>query len=96
MLLTNVISHLNSEQIVGIFYEKELQLTGQKEFKIEKLIKTKIKDYMLNEKLMIILLTAGLMKKILLYKMSYFSESYTRSRNKVNNNLKETSLKNLL
>ena len=51
---------------------------------------------MLNEKLMIILLTAGLMKKILLYKMSYFSESYTCSRNKVNNNLKETSLKNLL
>ena len=51
---------------------------------------------MLNEKLMIILLTAGLMKKILLYKMNYFSESYTRSRNKVNNNLKETSLKNLL
>ena len=50
---------------------------------------------MLNEKLMIILLTAALMKKILLYKISYFSE-YTRSRNKVSNNLKETSLKKLL
>ena len=41
MSLTYVISHLNSEQIAGIFYEKELQLTGQKEFKIEKLIKRK-------------------------------------------------------
>ena len=32
---------------------------------------------------MIILLTAGLIKKILLNKMSYFPEPYNRSKNKI-------------
>ena len=36
---TYVISNLNGEEIVGTFYEKELQKTNQKEFKIEKVIK---------------------------------------------------------
>ena len=31
-------SDLNGEEIVGSFYEKELQKTSQKEFRIEKLI----------------------------------------------------------
>ena len=34
-----VISDLNGEEIVGSFYEKELQKTNQKEFRIEKVIK---------------------------------------------------------
>ena len=38
---TYVISDLNGEEIVGSFYEKELQKTNQKEFRIEKLIKRK-------------------------------------------------------
>ena len=38
---TSVISDLNREEIVGSFYEKELQKTNQKEFRIEKVIKTK-------------------------------------------------------
>ena len=38
---TNVISDLNGEEIVGSFYEKELQKTNQKEFRIEKVIKKK-------------------------------------------------------
>ena len=38
---------------------------------------------MLNGKNMIILLTAGLIKKILLYKMSYFTESHAHSKNKI-------------
>ena len=38
---TYVISHLNGEEIVGNFYEKELQKTNQKEFRIEKVIKRK-------------------------------------------------------
>ena len=38
---TNVISDLNGEKIVGTFYEKELQKTKEKEFKIEKVIKRK-------------------------------------------------------
>ena len=35
---TYIINDLNSEEIVGSFYEKELQKTNQKEFKIEKVI----------------------------------------------------------
>ena len=38
---TYVISDLNGEEIVGSFYEKELQKTGQKELRIEKAIKKK-------------------------------------------------------
>ena len=39
---------------------------------------------MSNGKTMIILLTVGLIKKILLYKMGYSSEPYTRSKSKIN------------
>ena len=38
---TYVINDLNVEEIVGAFYEKELQKTNQKEFRIEKVIKKK-------------------------------------------------------
>ena len=38
---TYIISHLNGEESVEDFYEKELQKTNQKEFKIEKIIKKK-------------------------------------------------------
>ena len=38
---TYVISDLNDEEIVGTFYEKELQKTNQEEFRIEKVIKRK-------------------------------------------------------
>ena len=38
---TYVISDLNGEEIVGSFYEKELQKTNKKEFRIEKILKTK-------------------------------------------------------
>ena len=36
-----VISDLNGEEIIGSFYEKKLQKTNQKEFRIEKVIKRK-------------------------------------------------------
>ena len=36
-----VINDLNGEKIIGTFYEKELQKINQKEFRIEKVIKTK-------------------------------------------------------
>ena len=36
-----VISDLNGEPITGSFYEKGLQKTNQKEFRIEKIIKIK-------------------------------------------------------
>ena len=38
---TYVINDLNSEEIIGTFYEKELQKTSQEEFRIEKVIKRK-------------------------------------------------------
>ena len=38
---TYVINYLNGEEIIGTFYEKELQNTNQKEFRIEKVIKRK-------------------------------------------------------
>ena len=38
---TYVISDLNGEPITGTFYEKKLQKTIQKEYRIEKVIKTK-------------------------------------------------------
>ena len=36
---TYVINDLNGEEIIGSFYEKELQKTSQKEFRIEKVLK---------------------------------------------------------
>ena len=38
---TYVINDLNGEEILGTFYEKELQKTNQEEFRIEKVIKRK-------------------------------------------------------
>ena len=38
---TYVINDLNGEEIEGTFYEKELQITNQEEFRVEKVIKRK-------------------------------------------------------
>ena len=38
---TYVIIDLNDEEIMGTFYEKELQKTNQKEFRMKKVIKEK-------------------------------------------------------
>ena len=38
---TYVINNLNGEEIIGTFYEKELQKTNQEEFRIEKMIRRK-------------------------------------------------------
>ena len=38
---TYVINDLNGEEVIGTFYEKELQKTNQEEFRIEKVIKRK-------------------------------------------------------
>ena len=38
---TYVINDLNSDEIIGTFFEKELQKTNQPEFRIEKVIKKK-------------------------------------------------------
>ena len=41
VLWTYVINDLNGEEIIGTFYENELQKTDQKEFRIEKVLKKK-------------------------------------------------------
>ena len=38
---TYVINDLNGDEIIGTFYEKELQKTNQQEIRIEKVIKKK-------------------------------------------------------
>ena len=38
---TYVINDLNGQEIIGTLYEKELQKTNQKEFRVEKVIKRK-------------------------------------------------------
>ena len=38
---TYVINDLNGEEIIGTFYEKELQKTNQQEFRVEKVLKRK-------------------------------------------------------
>ena len=42
----NIICDLNGEEVIGTFYEKEVQKTNQQEFRIEKVIKKKIINYM--------------------------------------------------
>ena len=38
---TYVLNDLNGEEIIGTFYENELQATNQQEFRVEKIIKKK-------------------------------------------------------
>ena len=66
---TYVINDLNGKEIIGAFYEKELQKTNQKEFRIEKVI-----NYMSNGKIMIIRLIVGLIKRFDVI-LSYKNES---------------------
>ena len=60
---TYVINDLNGEEIIGTFYEKELQRTNQEEFRIEKVIKKKETSYMSNGKHMIMHSVVGSIKK---------------------------------
>ena len=60
---TYLINYLNREELIGAFYEKELQKTNEKEFKIEKVIKRKGDKLYVKWKGMIIHLIAGLIKK---------------------------------
>ena len=59
-----IINGLNGEEITGTFYEKKLQKTNQKEFRIKKKLKEKVINYMSNGKVMVIHLIVGLIKKI--------------------------------
>ena len=52
-LWTYVIKDLNDEEIIATFYQKELQKTNQQEFRIEKVIKKRVRSFMSNGKVMI-------------------------------------------
>ena len=60
---TYVINDLNSEEIIGSFYEKELQKANKEEFRIEKELRKRETSYMSNGKDMVVHLIAGLIKK---------------------------------
>ena len=59
---TYAISDLNGEEIIGTFYEKELQKANQQKFRIQKVIKKKSDMSNGHEKVMIIHLIAELIK----------------------------------
>ena len=48
------INDLNGDEIIGTFYGKELQKTNQQEFRIEKVIKRKMINYISNGKIIIV------------------------------------------
>ena len=60
---TYVINDLNGEEIIGTFYEKEMQKINQQEFRIEKVIKKEGNKLYVKWKDMIVHLIAGLIKK---------------------------------
>ena len=60
---TYIINDLSGEKITGTFYEKDLQKTKLKEFRIEKVIKRKGDKVRVNGKVIIIHLMVGLIKK---------------------------------
>ena len=60
---TYVINDLNGEEIVGTFYENELQKTNEKEFRIAKVVKRKGDKLYLKWKESIIRLIVGSIKK---------------------------------
>ena len=70
---TYVISDLNGEKIVGMFYEKMLQKAYQKEFETEKAIKWKGDKLYVKRKVYSNSLIVGLIKKILLHENELFS-----------------------
>ena len=60
---TYVINDLNGEEIVGTFYEKELEKTCQKEFRVEKVLKRKDDKVYVKWRDYDNFLTLGLIKK---------------------------------
>ena len=72
---TYTISDLNGEKVIGTFYEKELQKTNQKEFRIGKVLKGKGDKLYVKWKGMIIDLIVGLIKKTLYKSESIFSST---------------------
>ena len=61
-----IISDLNCEQIVGTFDDKEQQKQTKNRLELKGLSREKVTEYIINGKIMTILLTVGLIKNILI------------------------------
>ena len=59
-----IIEGLNCKEIVGTFYKKQLQKTNETEFRIEKVIKKKMINLVLTEKVVTTSLIVKFKKKI--------------------------------
>ena len=64
----------------------KMQKTNQKEFRIENVIKKKEKNYMSNEKGLIIHLISGLIKMCYMKMSQYFPKPYESFRGEINVN----------
>ena len=73
---------MDYEEIFGNFYQKKLQKTNETELRIEKVIKKRVMNFLLSEKVATTCLIVGLMKKIQ-YKMSYYTEPNSCVKNKI-------------
>ena len=83
VLWTYLIKDLNGEEIIGFFYKRELQIkNNKKEFCIEKRIKRKDNKLCVKWEGCGNSFISGIDKKVLSYKMSYFSEPYTKKKTK--------------
>ena len=76
---TFIINDFNGEEIVDTFYNKIAKRQIKQNLEKKKYSREKVINYMPNGKVMKIHLVVVLTKNIVLYKMSYFLESYTRS-----------------
>ena len=71
------------KKLLESFTIKKLRKANKISLELKKVINRKVINYMLNGKTMIIRLIVGLIKRISLYKMSYFPEPYTHRKNKI-------------
>ena len=74
---------VNGKEITRTFYENELQRSNQTKVRVEKVIRRKGGKLYVKWKGCDNSLTVGLIKDIVLYKMSSFLEPYTPSKNQV-------------
>ena len=75
---------LTVNRLLELFTKNNCKIQIKQSLELKKKSRKNVISYMSNGKPMIILLTVGLAKRISLYKMSYFTELYARSKNKIN------------
>ena len=79
----NLLVILMENKLLERFMKTNCKRQIKKSLELKKQLRKKLTNYMLNAKVMINHLIVGLIKKILLYKMSCFPEPYTDSKSKI-------------